>query len=293
MGRLLAALLWLITIASVWLFANPRWWFPRGITEHAPAYDRQFLLTIYVVGFAFVVAQVALGVAVWRYSSKGDRAERAAYTHGNNRLEMLWTGITAVIFIGVALLGQRVWARLHFYEAPPGAAQVHVVAQQFQWNFHYPGADGQFGRTDPKLIKDAELNFVGLDENDPAAKDDQVVTTLVIPVNRPVELALRSKDVTHSIWVPETRFKQDLVPGMNINVHYTPVEAGKFELACAELCGQLHYKMKSYLLVVPQNVYNEMIAMPQAGFQTRVTQLLKEYPLGVSQVPPQTASAGR
>ncbi|MCA1817954.1 MAG: cytochrome c oxidase subunit II, partial [Acidobacteria bacterium] len=244
MGRLLGALIWIITIVSVWLFANARWWFPRGITEHAPAYDQQFMLTIVIVGIAFVTAQLALGFAVWRYSSRGDRAERAVYTHGNNRLEMIWTGITAVIFIGVALLGQRVWARLHFYQAPPGSAQVHVVAQQFQWNFHYPGADGQFGHTDPKLIKDSELNFVGLDDKDPAARDDQVVTTLVIPVNR-----------------------QDLVPGMNITVHYTPVQTGKFELACAELCGQLHYKMKSYLVVVTQQEYDDLLKMPQAQFQ--------------------------
>jgi cytochrome c oxidase subunit 2 len=290
MGRLLGAIIFAITIASVWLFANARWWFPRGITEHAPDYDRQFMLTIIIVGIAFVAAQVALGFAVWRYGSKGDRAERAVYTHGNNRLEMIWTCITAVIFIGVALLGQRVWARLHFYEAPPGSAQVHIVAQQFQWNFHYPGADGKFGHTEPKLIKDSELNFVGLDENDPAAKDDQVVTTLVIPVNRPVELTLRSKDVTHSLWVPETRFKQDLVPGMNIVVHYTPVVTGKFELACAELCGQLHFKMKSYLLVVTQQQYNDLLQLPQAQFQGRVTQLLKEYPLGIGQGSTQTAS---
>ncbi|MDT7602124.1 MAG: cytochrome c oxidase subunit [Acidobacteriota bacterium] len=293
MGRLLGALLFLITIASVWLFANARWWFPHAITEHGPAYDNQFMLTIIVVGIAFVTAQVALGIAVWKYSAKGERGERAVYSHGNNRLEMIWTGITALIFIGVALLGQRVWARLHFYEAPPGSAQVHVVAQQFQWNFHYPGKDGQFGHTEPRLIKDSELNFVGLDENDPAAKDDQVVTTLVVPVNRPVELTLRSKDVTHSIWVPETRFKQDLVPGMSITVHYTPVETGKFELACAELCGQLHFKMKSYLLVVPQEQYNDLIQLPQAQFQGRVTQLLKEYPLGIEKAAAQAASAGQ
>jgi cytochrome c oxidase subunit 2 len=293
MGRLLGALIFLITLASVWMFSNGRWWFPHAITEHGPAYDSQFMLTIIVVGVAFVVAQVALGIAVWKYSAKGERGERAVYSHGNNRLEMIWTGITALIFIGVALLGQRVWARLHFYEAPPGSAKVHVVAQQFQWNFHYPGKDGQFGHTDPKLVKDSELNFVGLDDTDPAAKDDQVATTLVIPVNRPVELTLRSKDVTHSIWVPETRFKQDLVPGMSIAVHYTPVETGKFELACAELCGQLHFKMKSYLIVVTQQQYDELLQLPQAQFQGRVTQLIKEYPLGVAQPGTHTASGGQ
>jgi cytochrome c oxidase subunit 2 len=166
---------------------------------------------------------------------------------------MLWTVITAAIFIGLAVMGQRVWAQLHFQSAPAGSYQVEVVAQQFQWNFHYPGADGVFGHTDPSLIKDSELNFVGLDEKDPKAKDDSVVSALVIPVNRPTELLLRSKDVTHNLWVPPLRFKQDLVPGMTIRVHFTATKVGKYELACAELCGQLHYKMKSYLLVLPED----------------------------------------
>lgn len=276
MGRLLAVLLVLITLASVWLFVDGRWWFPPGITEHTPAYDGQFMLTIIIVGLCFVLAQFGLALTLWRFGAKGERGERAAYSHGNNRLEIVWTAITALIFIGVGLLGQRVWANLHFYDAPAGATRIRVVAQQFQWNFHYPGKDNIFGHTDPKLIKDSDLNYVGLDPNDPNGTDDSVVPALVVPVNRPVELTLMSKDVTHSIWVPETRFKQDLVPGLQIKVHYTPVQAGKFELACAELCGALHFKMKSALLVLPQAQYDELTQMPQAGFQARVSQLLKE-----------------
>ena len=293
-GRVLGVLIWLITLVSVWMFVSGRWWFPPGITEHAPAYDRQFLLTIVVVGAAFAAAQIGLGYAVWRYGAR--RAEpkaRATYSHGNNRLEMLWTGITALIFIGVAVLGQRVWAQLHFNDPPAGATQISVVAQQFQWNFHYPGRDGAFGRTDPTLINDGALNFVGLDENDPKAKDDQVVPLLVVPVNRPVALRLRAKDVTHNLWVPELRFKQDLVPGMEQTVHFTPRKEGRFELACAELCGQLHFKMKSYLLVLSQAEYDQLTQLPQAQFQARLTQLNREIPLGVRQATAATAQVTR
>ena len=278
MGRALAVLIWIMTIASVVMLVNPRWWFPPGITEHAPAYDRQFLITIVVVGIAFVTSQLALGYAIWRFRDTGD-GTRAVYSHGNNRLEMIWTAITAVIFIGVAVLGQQVWASLHFQAAPAGAAKVHVVAQQFQWNFHYAGADNTFGRTDAARINDSSLNFIGLDEADPAGKDDVVVPVLITQVNRPVELTMRGRDVTHSIWVPELRFKQDLVPGMDITVHFTPKQVGRYELACAELCVQLHYKMKSYLLVLPDAQFNELLAMPQARFQSRVTELSREYPL--------------
>lgn len=278
MGRALAAFIWVMTALSVWMFLDGRWWFPKAISEHGPAYDRQFILTIIVVGVAFAAAQVALGYAVWRFRDTGD-GSRAAYSHGNNRLEIIWTAITAVIFISVAVLGQRVWAGLHFQPAPPDAHRVHVVAQQFQWNFHYSGADGRMGRTDPAKISDESLNFIGLDSADPAAADDAVVATLVTQVNRPVELTLNARDVTHSFWVPQLRFKQDAVPGLDIKVHFTPNTVGQYEIACAELCGQQHYKMKSFMLVLPEDEYRQLTAMPQAQFQTQVSQLLKKYPI--------------
>jgi cytochrome c oxidase subunit II len=280
MGRALAAFLWVMTGLSVWMFLSGRWWFPKAISEHGPAYDQQFLLTIIVVGVAFTAAQLALGYAVWRFRDTGD-GSRAVYSHGNNRLEIIWTAITAVIFISVAVLGQRVWAGLHFRPAPADAARVHVVAQQFQWNFHYPGADGRLGRTDPAKISDESLNFVGLDSADPAAADDAVVATLVTQVNRPVELTLNARDVTHSFWVPQLRFKQDAVPGLDIKVHFTPNQVGQYEIACAELCGQQHYKMKSFMLVLPDDEYRQLVVLPQTQFQTQVSQLLKKYPVHI------------
>jgi cytochrome c oxidase subunit 2 len=278
MGRALAVFIWVMTILSVWMFLDGRWWFPKAITEHGPAYDRQFILTIIVVGVAFAAAQLALGYAVWRFRDTGD-GTRAVYSHGNNRMEIIWTAITAVIFISVAVLGQRVWAGLHFQPAPPGSTQVNVLAQQFQWNFHYPGPDGRFGRTDPAKISDESQNYIGLDSADPAAADDSVVATLVTEVNRPASLKLMARDVTHSFWVPQLRFKQDAVPGIDINVHFTPVVVGQYEIACAELCGQQHYKMKSFMLVLPSDEYRQLTAMPQAQFQAQVSQLLKKYPI--------------
>lgn len=278
MGRALAVIIWILTFLSVFIFACKKWWLPPSISEHGPALDRQFMLTIVIVGLAFTAAQVGLGYMLWKYreTSTGDRA---VYTHGSNRLEVLWTVITAIVFIGLGVMGQSVWASLRLNSAPEGSNQVEVVAQQFQWNFHYPGADKLFGRTDPKLIDDSALNFVGLDEADPMAKDDSVVTALAIPVNRPTELILRSKDVIHSFWVPPLRFKQDLVPGMAIRVHFTPNRVGKYELACAELCGQLHFKMKSYMLVLPEDEHKALMALPQAAFQEKMKALLDKYPL--------------
>jgi cytochrome c oxidase subunit 2 len=278
MGRALAVLIWVMTVLSVWMFVNGKWWFPPSISEHGPAYDRQFVLTIIVVGISFAAAQVGLGYAVWRFRDRGD-GTRADYSHGNNRIEIAGVVVTALVFITVAFLGQRVWASLHFQAAPANSARVRVVAQQFQWNFHYAGPDGKFGRTLPEKISDDSLNYIGLDSADAASTDDSVVSTLVTQLNRPVELNLASRDVTHSFWVPPLRFKQDAVPGLDIKVHFTPQKVGRYEIACAELCGQQHYKMKSYMLVLPEEEYAPLVAMSQAQFQTRVTELYKKYPV--------------
>ena len=277
MGRALGIVIWLITLASVAMFLSKHWWFPQAISEHGPRVDRQFTLTIIVVGIAFTAAQVGLGWVVWKYRDSAS-AQRATYSHGNNRLEIIWTLVTGVVFISLAVMGQSVWASLHLHAAPAGAYQIEVVAQQFAWNFHYPGKDTVFGKTEPTLIDDTS-NPIGLDPTDPNAKDDTVGPTLVIPVNRPVELVLRSKDVTHSFWVPQLRFKQDLVPGMAIHVHFTANQVGKYELACAELCGMNHYKMKSFMLVLPQDEFDDLTKMTQGPFQERKQQLLDKYQL--------------
>ena len=278
MGRVLAVIIWILTALSVLLFVSGKWWFPASISEHGPALDRQFFITILVVGVSFTAAQIGLGWMVWKYRDTGKAGDRGLYTHGSNRLEVVWTVVTAVIFITLGIMGQSVWAQLRLHDAPAGSYVVEVVAQQFQWNFHYPGKDNVFGKTDPKLIDDSALNFIGLDESDPNAKDDSVTAALALPVNRPVELRLRSKDVIHNIWVPPLRFKQDLVPGMEIKVHFTPNKVGKYELACAELCGQLHFKMKSFLLVLPEDEIQALKVLPQEQFQAKMAEYLAKYP---------------
>ncbi len=107
MGRALAVIIWILTLGSVGLFFVKQWWFPTAISSHAAALDRQFLLTIIVVGVAFTAAQVGLGYMVWKYRER-PAADRAVYTHGSNRLEIVWTIVTATIFIGLAVMGQTV-----------------------------------------------------------------------------------------------------------------------------------------------------------------------------------------
>ena len=282
MGKLTGLLMFILAIVSVLLFVaqdlifgSVLWWFPEGISEHSAAIDGQFMRTLWVVGIAFTAAQFALGYAVMRFGRRGDA--RAVYTHGSNKLEVTWTMITAAVFVILAIMGQRVWANLHLNPVGADAAKIEVVAQQFQWNFHYSGADGAFGKTEPRYIDDSALNFVGLDPNDAAGKDDAQITTLVIPVHRPVELTLKSKDVIHSFFVPALRFKQDVVPGMAIKVHFTATKEGKFEIPCAELCGSLHYNMKTNMVAIPADEFDKLMAMSEEQFKEQLGTLVDRY----------------
>lgn len=254
MGRALAVVIWIITLAAALLLSGKMGWFPEQISEHGTAMDDQFKLTLIVVAISFISAQVMLGYYVLRYRDRGHG--EAVYTHGSNKLEIALMLLTAVVFVSLAAMGQKVWAQLHLREAPPDAMEIEVTAQQFAWNIRYPGPDHKFGITNPKLINDQD-NPIGTDPKDPASKDDIVVLNrLAIPVNRPVKLLLRSKDVTHSFFVPVLRIKQDTVPGLQIPIHFKAMKTGEYEIACAELCGLQHHRMKGFLMVMSDQEFD-------------------------------------
>ncbi|MDA2934513.1 cytochrome c oxidase subunit II [Acidobacteria bacterium AH-259-D05] len=254
---LLAITIWIITIITVVLFAARVWWFPESASAHGTTLDTQFVNTLMVTGLVFILAQLGLGYLVFRYRERPD--QKAYYFHGSDKMEVAWTLATTALFFVMVLLGFQVWFDLYIQEAPPDVIQIEVTGQQFAWNIRYPGPDGQFGNIQPELINDAAGNPVGLDADDPAAEDDLVVPTMAVPINRPVELLLRSKDVTHSFSVRELRVKQDTVPGMMIPLRFTATKIGKYEIACAELCGLGHHRMRSFLEVLSDEDYAQWL----------------------------------
>ncbi len=247
-----AIIIWLITLVSVVLTVGKYWWLPELASEHGVDLDRQFMLTLVVTGIIFVLAQVGLGYLIARYKDRPGRT--ADYTHGNDKLEVIWTVATAVVFFALIIPGQSIWASLHLIPSGEDVVRIEVTGQQFQWNIRYPGADGQFGATKPELIDDPG-NFVGLDPDDPASSDDLVVPIMAVPVNRNIELMLRSKDVTHAFFVRELRIKQDAVPGMTIPLRFKATKIGHYEVACAELCGLGHHKMRSTIQILSDEDY--------------------------------------
>ena len=255
-----AALFALITVGTlaglVVPFLTKSWWMPPVATAHGAGYDQQFMLSMVMCGLILTPAQLALAFVAVRFR---DRGGKATYSHGNNKMEFAWTSLALVFFLLMNILGQRMWAELRFQDAPQGSMAIEVNAKQFAWNFRYPGPDGKFGKTDPKLINDAGGNPIGRDLEDPDGKDDIVVAELVFPVNRSVELRLHSQDVTHNFFIPEFRIKQDTVPGLEMRIHFTPNRIGKYEVACSELCGLGHYKMRAYAYVKSQEDFDKWL----------------------------------
>ena len=179
----------------------------------------------------------------------------ASSTKGHRGLELTWLATTAALFLTLALLGSRGWAKVP--TTAPGKEIIEVHSHQFAWNFRYPGPDGRFGRTGIEFISDAGGNPVGIDSKDPAGKDDIVTANLRIPAQRDVLLLLHSRDVIHDFFVPELRTKQDIVPGMEIPLEIHVDQPGSYEIACAELCGLGHSQMRSLLIVMPPAEYDQ------------------------------------
>ncbi len=264
MALLLALVVTAITLISVYFFVAQTWWMPVDISTHGYRLDHQLVLTLILTGVIFVLAQLGLALFLWKYRDRGD-ARKATYSHGNNKLEATWTVAAAILFIGLNLMGYRIWADMYFLGAAPGALRIEVMGQQFAWYFRYPGPDGQFGPTRIEKVDDAAGNFYGLDrDHDPASKDDIVTATLGVPVNRPVEVILRAKDVTHDFYVRELRIQQDAVPGMEIPIHFTATKVGRYEIACNQLCGLGHYKMRAFLQVMTQEDYDQWLQLMAA-----------------------------
>jgi cytochrome c oxidase subunit 2 len=161
-----------------------------------------------------------------------------------------WTevGVAVVELVLLAAFSIPAWASRVNPPPAQGAIVVRVTAQQFFWTFQYPGPDGEFGRLDPSLI--GPDNATGIDRRSPHAADDVVsVNVMHLPIDRPVIVQLTARDVIHSLGVPAMRVKQDAIPGLTAPVWFTPTLAGTFDIACSQLCGLGHYKMRGTITV--------------------------------------------
>jgi cytochrome c oxidase subunit 2 len=207
-------------------------WLPENVSTYGHEIDSLFYLIYYITAATFVLVTVLMIVFLVMYRDSGGR--RATYSHGNTTLEIIWTIIPAAILIVLAFMSASSWAKIKRH-VPPTDFEVRVVAKQFNWEISYPGPDGKLGTED-------DVKF----DND-----------MHVPVNKPVRLAMSSTDVIHSFFIPNMRFKQDIVPGREIVGWFESTKTGKYELPCAELCGFGHSGMKGWLFVHTPEEYKK------------------------------------
>lgn len=243
---------------------------PQDLSSHGHELDAltgwvHLLMLILFVGWGIFYI-----LTIFKFNKK--RNPNADYkgvkTHISSYLEVGVAVIEAVLLVGFSI---PLWANVVENipeETAKDVVTVRVVAEQFAWNIHYPGPDGKFGKTAPELVDLANGNPLGIDSNDPNAADDiTTVNQLNVPMNKQILVKLTSKDVIHSFFLPEMRVKQDAIPGSEFPVKFTVVSKGdndgKYEIACAQLCGLGHYRMRGYFNIMTQEEFDAWMVQQQ------------------------------
>ena len=250
-GLALALVVWAIVALSI------IYWVKYGqvpeLASDRGQLDGLYYAILAVTGVVYVIVQVLLGYYIFRYQDKPNA--EGSYWHESHKLEYAWTIATIVILIPFVLTGLNYWSQVKASTPPDDAVVVVAVGAQFQWDFIYPGPDGEFGQITPQLY--SLENPLAIDPADPNSADDFFFTNqLVLPVDRAALIMLRSKDVQHAFFLPNFRVKQDLMPGMTTQTLFVPTKVGNYEIACAELCGLGHYRMRAFLEVKSQEDYD-------------------------------------
>jgi len=210
-------------------------WLPEDVSTYGHEIDSLFYLIYYITAATFILVTVVMIVFLIKYREQPGR--RAVYSHGNTTLEIIWTIVPAAILIVLSFMSVNTWAKVK-RSVPPTDFEIQVTAKQFNWEVLYPGPDGKLGTED-------DVKF----DND-----------LHVPVNKVVRLHLTATDVIHSFFIPNLRFKQDVVPGRTIPGWFEATKPGRYEMPCAELCGFGHSGMKGWLHVHSAEDYQKWAA---------------------------------
>ena len=213
----------LLVIGTVAFHILNPWWF-TPIASNWGEMDDTVNLTFWVCGAVFVAVNLFMAYAIVRYRHRKGQERRAEYEPEYKKLEWWLIGLTSVGVIAMLAPGLVVWAK--FVTVPDDAKVVEALGQQWSWTFRLPGRDGALGAIDAALI--GPDNPFGMDANDPRGQDDVLVSgqELHLPIDQPVKVLLRSKDVLHDFTVPQFRVKMDLVPGMITYLWLTPTKVG-------------------------------------------------------------------
>lgn len=248
------ALILLVVGSLVFHFLSP--WTFTPLASNWSQIDDTMDLTFVVCGIVFVLVNLFMAYCVIKYRAK--EGSRATYDPENKKLETILTIVTTIGVAAMLTPGLFVWSE--FVNVPDDAHEIEAIGQQWHWTYRLPGEDGQFGNVDPRHI--THENPFGMDPSDPLGSDDVLVYNpeVHLPINVPVKVNLRSKDVLHDFAVAQFRVKMDLVPGMVTYLWFEPTVVGSYEVLCEELCGIAHHTMRGSVVVEEQADFDAWLA---------------------------------
>ncbi|WP_019141860.1 cytochrome c oxidase subunit II [Noviherbaspirillum massiliense] len=263
------ALIVIVLGALLFHFISPWWTTP--LASNWRQMDDTLIITLVITGIFFVAINLFVVYTLLRYRHR--EGSSAAYQPDNRRLERWLLVATSLGIMALLMPGLFVYA--DYVRAPRDAIEVEALAQQWQWRFRFPGADGRLGPTDIRFVN--ATNPFGVDPGDPSGQDNVLIggNELHLPLNKPVKMLLRSHDVLHDFYVPQFRARMNIVPGMVTSFWFTPTRPGRYEILCAQLCGMGHYNMRSYVVVEEEDKFRvwlrgqptfaQSMAPPRAG----------------------------
>ncbi|OZV71120.1 cytochrome c oxidase subunit II [Winogradskyella aurantia] len=280
-----------ITIAS-FMYLGDLPLVSNSASDHGSGIDNLMIISMVVIFIVQIVTQFLLHYFAFKY--KGEKGKKALFYADNNTLEFIWTIIPVIVLAGLIIYGLFTWNDIMGIDEEEDPMVIELYAQQFNWKARYSGEDNVLGKANVRLIDIDRANILGVDENDPNAQDDIIVTELHLPKGRPVLFKMRSQDVLHSAYMPHFRAQMNCVPGMVTQFSFTPTvtteemrqnpdivekvkninelrqerkveieEAGQdllyefdYLLLCNKICGKSHYNMQMKIIVETQEEFD-------------------------------------
>lgn len=295
------------TVSAIYYKDSMLWYGPNeSASAHGGSIDYIFNITLFFTGIVFFITQILLFYFAYKYRAR--RGSKAEYISHNNRLEVIWTAIPAVVMTFLVVGGLDAWNDVMAdVEEGEDFIEIEATGYQFAWHLRYPGPDGKLGARDYKMI--SATNPLGQVWSDEKNLDDFHPSEIVLPVGKKVRVRITSRDVLHNFYLPHFRVKMDAVPGMPTYFVFTPTttteeyraklgalddrgepkypewhapldpedpegptkfEDFNFELACAELCGKGHYAMRRAVRIVSEAEYNNWLSEQQSYYESTI-----------------------
>ena len=288
-------------VASAWYYKNYMIGYGplQSASEHGPSIQLLFDVTLFFTGIVFVLTHIALFYFAYKY--RAQKGRKVLFIPHDNKLEVIWTAIPAVVMCGLVVGGLVVWNDvMGDVKEGEDVIEIEATGEQYLWTMRYPGADNVLGTKYFRNIVPG-VNNIGIDYNDPKSLDDAIVDEIVLPKGKKVRVRITAKDVLHNFYLPHFQVKMDAIPGLPTYFIFTPKttteeyrmelkkfpeynvpadpaepngpkkwETFNFELACAELCGKGHFSMRKLVKIVSNEEYQKWMAAQKSSFETNI-----------------------